>query len=131
MLEIILTSNIEQIEKTFDSMEKILPKELDLLINNIADKVKYSIEEDMQNGLNYGTMNKKGGQHYNSSGKLWKSIVKQKVGVNEYNVFVGADRSEIAGYIFSGTDRMRPRPFFRLHPDISKYVELELQKLVK
>lgn len=134
-LESYVNSTVTQdIEKSiFNSVEKFT-KINDSTLAKIATKIKQSQEENLKQGKDiYGNAvapKKKdnGKPIFVNSGELLNSVQEQKVNNNEYNIFISANRSEIAGYLIQGTANMTARKFFGISDQLSKQIDNIIQE---
>jgi phage gpG-like protein len=128
-----------QIETTFGTFWdkiKTFVRLTDDQLERIAEVIRKSIEDNIEKGKEYtggnirpllpSTIIRKGNARpLVETGELLRSVEKAKSG-NEYNIFIGSSRSEVAKYLHFGTGNIKRMPFF----GVSKEAEEKIEKIV-
>ncbi len=122
-------------------MEKyILPKLkfTDVTLSKIGEDVKREQERNLENGLSYkgGVVKPKkkksksgSNRIFYDTGALFRSVM-QKTGKEYVEIFIGANRSQIAYWLATGTRYMPSRPFFGISEELKTKIYERLKAQV-
>lgn len=95
----------------------------------IAEEVRSSIQGNILHGTDFNGLplrplqpstikQKHSSRPLIHTGTLLHSIFKRQLSPTEYEIYISSSRSQVASWLHFGTSKIKPLPFFGIHPEI-------------